>query len=72
MNAGNYLSVRDVAKLLSVSKTTIRTYINKGYLQARKIGSWNRISRASVDQFLNSLTQNQTPTNGTTTSSTHP
>ena len=51
------LSVKDVAKLLKVSKTTVYTLIKQGDLQAIRIGNLWRIKISDLRALL---TENET------------
>jgi excisionase family DNA binding protein len=48
------LSPADAAKLLGVAEADVLTSITSGDLKAKKIGSTYRITRAAIDEFLNS------------------
>lgn len=48
-------SIKDVAKMLSVSTKTVYRLINQGKLAMVKIGRSTRIDEAELDNFLLSL-----------------
>ena len=51
----NMYSIKDVAKMLSVSTKTVYRLINQGKLAMVKIGRSTRIDEAELDNFLLSL-----------------
>ena len=46
------LTVEEAAKFLSLSKKTIRRFINNGELMAARVGRQYRIPRRNIDLFL--------------------
>ncbi|MBS1685361.1 MAG: helix-turn-helix domain-containing protein [Bacteroidetes bacterium] len=48
----NLLSIRDAAKRLQLSPTTIRRLIKKGAIKAQKIGKQYRISQKTLDNLI--------------------
>ena len=51
----NMYSIKDVAKMLSVSTKTVYRLINQGKLAMVKIGRSTRIDEVELDNFLLSL-----------------
>ena len=47
-----FLSTRQIAKMLGLKTITIRRWIEKGLLQAYKLGKEHRIKKADLDKFL--------------------
>lgn len=47
------LEIKQVAKLLGVSRPTVLTYVKSGELPTFQVGSCRRIRRAHVEEFLN-------------------
>jgi len=45
------LTIKEVAKILRVSKRSVNRYIEAGKLKASKIGQW-RIKQSDLDIFL--------------------
>lgn len=54
-----YVSVTDVAQRLNVSATAVRAMIDRGELDALKVGRILRVSTASVDAFIAAATARQ-------------
>ncbi len=50
--ASEYVSPRDVASRLGVSRETVLRWVRQGILPAIKIGQTIRISRARLDRWL--------------------
>jgi len=49
-----YLTVEQVAKQMGVSEKTVRNYINKGDLQAYKLGTAWKITEQALKEFIES------------------
>ena len=49
---GEFISVKDAARLLEVSDLTVRNYISKGYIKAERIGRNIRIRRSELENAL--------------------
>ena len=46
------LSVKEIAKMLSVSKRTIQRMVKRGDLDAIRVGGQIRVRRSALDQML--------------------
>ncbi|HVT01510.1 MAG TPA: helix-turn-helix domain-containing protein [Patescibacteria group bacterium] len=53
MDRQNYLTVQDVSNMLQLSVLTIYKYIKEGRLEAIEFGGHYRISRVSLEKFIN-------------------
>lgn len=51
MRLDGTLQVKDVARELDVSYVTVINYINRGYIEARKVGGQWRITPAELERF---------------------
>lgn len=49
-----YLTVEQVAKQMGVSEKTVRNYINRGDLQAYKLGTAWKITEEALKSFIES------------------
>jgi len=49
-----FYTVADIASLLSVTEKTIRDTINRGDIEAYKVGKYWRISQSAFDEYLKS------------------
>lgn len=47
-----FLTPKDVAKILQLNVLTIYSYIRKNYLQAIKFGRTYRVEKKSLDAFI--------------------
>jgi len=47
-----FLSIKDVAILLKVSKVTVYKLVNKGIISSSRIGGQFRINKKSIDRYL--------------------
>lgn len=50
--AFNFLTVHDIAELLKINPLTVYSYIQKGQLNAIKLGRHYRIQEKDFDRFL--------------------
>ena len=48
-------SIRDVAEMTSLSETTLRDSINKGFLKAVRVGNRIRIKPIDLNEWIESL-----------------
>lgn len=56
-----HYSIKEAAKRLAVSETTVRKYIKLGKLRAHRIGRVWRISESAVADFLETSGGQDTP-----------
>lgn len=56
-----HYSIKEAAKRLAVSETTVRKYIKLGKLRAHRIGRVWRISESAVAEFLETNGGKDTP-----------
>jgi excisionase family DNA binding protein len=54
-----FLTVKETSMLLNIGKTKIYEYISSHELQSVKFGKSRRVSRKSIDNFINSRTAAQ-------------
>jgi excisionase family DNA binding protein len=55
-NKEEYYSIEEVAEMLKVAYLTVYRWIKSGKLQAVKAGKQYRISKTSLDKYLNENT----------------
>jgi excisionase family DNA binding protein len=53
INRSDYLSVTDLSRMLACGRAAVYSLLSRGELRYVKIGSQFRISRQSVEEFLN-------------------
>lgn len=49
---GPLLTVSDTARVLRVTRITVRRWIAKGHLESVKIGQWQRVRKASIAALI--------------------